>query len=136
MYKQESSSDNYTKIYRKELVMMETTIFDFHTILFIPAIQRLAFHLPHLCILVTNNCGAIQLTAFKQRELFQNVLCPRDYAERVVARFAHQIQSEYYGGNLSVSIEGIELENFSTLPNADINSTTPSCQSHALFHSV
>ena len=31
----------------------------------------------------------------------------RDYAERVVASFANQIQSEYYDGNRSVSIEGI-----------------------------
>ena len=36
-----------------------------------------------------------------------------DYAEHVVASFSHQIQSEYYGGNITVSIEYIELENFS-----------------------
>ena len=64
-------------------------------------------------ILGTNNCGAMRRTAFKRRELFQDVLCPRDYAERVVARFSHQIQSEYYGGNISIYIEGIALENFS-----------------------
>ena len=55
-------------------------------------------------------------TAFKQRESFQDVLCCRYYAERVVASFANQVQSEYYGGNRSVSIEGIALENFSPLP--------------------
>ena len=44
-------------------------------------------------------------TAFKLRELFQDVLCRRDYAERVVASFANQIKSEYYGGNRSVAIE-------------------------------
>ena len=31
-------------------------------------------------------------------------------------------------------IEGIELENFSAVPQADINSSTPSHQRHALFH--
>ena len=51
--------------------------------------------------------------AFKRHELFQDLLCRRYYNERVVARFAHQIQSEYYGGNRSVSIEGIALEHFS-----------------------
>ena len=40
------------------------------------------------------------------------MLCRRDYAEKVVASFAHQIQSEYYGSNRSVSIEGIVLEQF------------------------
>ena len=52
-------------------------------------------------------------TAFKRRELFQDVLCRRDYAEMVVAIFSNQIQSEYYYENISVSIEGIALEHFS-----------------------
>ena len=93
MYKQESSSDNSTKIYtKKELVMMETTISGFNTSFYIPAIQKLAFHLPHVRILGTNHCGAMRRTAFKQRELFQDVLCRCDYAERVVASFSHKIQ--------------------------------------------
>ena len=57
---------------------METTIYDFHISLYIPAIQKLAFHLPHLYILGTNHCGTMQRTAFKKRELFQDVLCIRD----------------------------------------------------------
>ena len=92
MCKQESSPDESTKIYtRKELVIMETTIYDFHTSFYIPAIQKLAFHLPHVGILGTNHCGAIRHTAFKQRELFQDILYLRDYAERVVANFSNQI---------------------------------------------
>ena len=74
-------------------------------------------------------------TAFKCRELFQDFLCRRDYAERVVARFANLIQSYYYVGNRSVSIEGIVLEHFSAVPQADINSSTLSRQLHAVFHS-
>ena len=85
--------------------------------------------------LCTNHCGELRRTAFKRRELFQDVLCRRDYAERVVASFANQIQSEYYGGNRSVSIEGIALENFSAAPQADTNSNTLSRPRHALFHS-
>ena len=93
MCKQESSSDRYKKIYtRKELVMTETKISDFHTSFYIPAIQKLDFHLPHVRILGTNHCGEMRRTDFKRRELFQDVICCRDYAERVVARFAHQIQ--------------------------------------------
>ena len=38
-------------------------------------------------------------TAFKRREYFQDVICRRDYSERVVASFTRQIQSEYYGVN-------------------------------------
>ena len=113
---------------------METTIFGFHTSLYIPAIQKLAFHVPHVRILGTNHCGSMRRTAFKRRELFQDVLCCCNYTERVVAIFSCQIQSEYYGVNISVSIEVILLEHFSTLPKADINSTTQSRQSHAVFH--
>ena len=34
-----------------------------------------------------------------------------------------------------VSIEGIALENFSTLPQTEINSSTKPCPCHAVFHS-
>ena len=58
-----------------------------------PAIQKLEFHLPHERILGTNHCGEMRRTAFKRRELFQDVLCHCDYAERVVSSFANQIQT-------------------------------------------
>ena len=74
--------------------MMETTISVFNTSFYIPAIQKLAFHLSHVRILVTNNCGEMRHTDFKQRESFQDVLCRCDYAERVVERFSNKIKSE------------------------------------------
>ena len=73
--------------------MMETIISDFHISFYIPAIQKLAFHLPHVHILGTNHCGEMRRTAFKRRELFIDLLCCRDYSEGVVSSFAHQIQS-------------------------------------------
>ena len=73
---------------------METTISDCHTSFNIPDIQRLDFHLSHVHILVTNICDKLQHTVFKHRELFRDILCRRDYADRVVAIFSHQIQSE------------------------------------------
>ena len=73
--------------------MMEITIYDFHSSFYIPVMQKLAFHLPHVHILGKNHCGAMRRTAFKRREIFQYVLCCNDYSERVVAIFAHQIQS-------------------------------------------
>ena len=64
---------------------------------YIPAIQKLAFCLTHVRKLGTNHCGEMRCTASKRRESFQDILCRYDYAERVVANFTHQIQSEYYG---------------------------------------
>ena len=72
--------------------MMEIKISDFHTSFYIPSIQNLAYHQPHVRILGTNHCGEIRRTAFKRRELFQDVLCCRDYYERVFASFGNQIQ--------------------------------------------
>ena len=115
--------------------MMETSISDFHISFYMPAIQKLAFHLPYVRILGTNHCGEMRRTDFKRRENFQDILCRRDYADRVVASSANQIQSEYYDGNISVSIEGIALEHLSAAPKADIKSSTLSRQRHAVFHS-
>ena len=114
--------------------MIETEIYDFHTRYYIPAIQKLAFLLPHVCILGKNHCGEMRCTAFKRCESFQDVLCRLDYSERVVANFTNKIQSEYYGGNISVSIEGIALEHFSEAPKEYIKSSTISRQHHAVFH--
>ena len=92
------------------------------------------FHLPHVRILGKNHCDEMRRTAFKKRKLFQGVLCRRDYAEGAFSRFSHQIQLAYYGGNISLSIEGIALEHFSELPQTNINSTIPSRKRHDVFH--
>ena len=73
--------------------MMETTISNFHTSLYIPEIQKLAFRIPYVKILGTNHCVDSYRNAFKRCKSFQNMLCRRDYSERVVASFFHQMQS-------------------------------------------
>ena len=83
-----------TKLYtRKDLVMVETYIADFNTIIYIPEIKNLAFHLPNIRIISMNQCGKTRREAFKPFSAKQDVLCCYDYSERVVASFAHQIQS-------------------------------------------
>ena len=64
-------------------------------------------------IIGTHHCGKECHEEFKLRSKQHDVLCRSDYEERIVSSFSHQIQSEYYGGNRSVSIEGISLKNFS-----------------------
>ena len=61
---------------------------------YIPEIQKLALHLLHLRILETLHCGNTHREAFKIRSDFRDVLYRRDYAERVVATFSHQVQYE------------------------------------------
>ena len=72
--------------------MTETTISNFHTSFYIPEIHKLAFHIPQVKILGMNHCGESCQTLFKLRKSFQDVLCCRDYADRVVASFTHQIK--------------------------------------------
>ena len=83
----------YKYIHQRRYSYDETKISGFLTSVYIPAIQKLVFHLPHMRILGTNICGAMQHTAFKWRDLFQDILCRCDYDERVVPCFAHQIKS-------------------------------------------
>ena len=92
MCKHISSPYELTKIYtRKQIVMTETTVYDFYTSFYIPSIEKLAFNLPPVHIIGTNHCGEMRCTAFKRRELLQYVLCRRYYYERVVASSAHKI---------------------------------------------
>ena len=49
----------------KEVVMMETSIAYFHTSFYIPLIQNLVFHFPHVSILENNHCGNTRRKAFK-----------------------------------------------------------------------
>ena len=45
------------KYIKKEPVSPETSITEFHEKFYIPAIQKLEFHLPYVHILGTNDCG-------------------------------------------------------------------------------
>ena len=74
-------------------MVLETSITEFHENYYIPEIQKLAFHLPHVRILVTHHCGKERHEAFKLRGGLHAFLCRSDYAERVVCSFSHQNQS-------------------------------------------
>ena len=66
--------------------------------------KNLVVHLQHVQIQGNNHYVNTCREAFKYHRENQNVLCHRDYSERVVASFSHQIQSEYYFRNRYVSI--------------------------------
>ena len=67
--KQDTDSVQSTEIHtRKKLVMMETTISNFHKSFYISEIHKLAFHIPQIQIIGTNHCGESCQTEFKCRE--------------------------------------------------------------------
>ena len=63
--------------------------------------------MPHVCITGTCHFGKTRQEVFNRRAYYQDVFCHKDYVERVVSSFTHQIQYEYYGGDLYLPIEGI-----------------------------
>ena len=87
------NSGSTTKVYtQKELVLPEKSITHFNE-KYIPEIQKLEFHLPHVRILGTHHRGKKRCEAFKLWGNLHYVLCSRGFLERVVSIFSHQIQS-------------------------------------------
>ena len=113
---------------------METSILEFNQQFYIPSIQKLALYFPHVPILGTHNCENSGLESFNHRVVYPDTLCCQYYAEYEVSSFAHQIQSEYYGRNISVFIDGIVLEQLSASDQETLSSSSYSCNRHALFH--
>ena len=103
-----SLNDKNTNIYtRKELVLMETYIAEFHQNFYIPEIRKLEFHFPRVLILCKHHFNKEHRDVFKRQGSYKYFLYYRDYAELVVVIFENQIQLEYYGGNISLYIEVI-----------------------------
>ena len=93
----------------KDLVIMETSIVDSNKKFYILAMKKLALHFPRIHIVGTHHCGKTHQESFKYCAAYHNVLLHKYYSECVVASFAHQIQYEYCGDNIFMSIEGITL---------------------------
>ena len=77
---QDLATVTYAKLYNiKEIFMMETSTADLYTRFYIPSIQKIVFHLPHVRILGTNHCGNTHLKELKRCIGKQDVLCHCDY---------------------------------------------------------
>ena len=94
------------------MVLMNTSIKEFHEEHYRPAIRKLAHHLPHVKILGSNHCAKIRQEAMKRRSKFRDAIARRDYAERLVAKFMNQIQSMHFGGKRSLSMEGCAVQQY------------------------
>ena len=95
--------------------------------------KKLEFHLPHVHILGTHYRGNTHQEAFKSCRANWYVLCQFDYAEKVVSSFTHPVQSKYYGGNWSISIEGISLEHFSAPTQTETAETPHHTHTHVML---
>ena len=85
-------------------------------------------------IIVTKHRGKERREAFKFLGDLHGVLCCSNYAERVVSSFVHQIKSEYYGRNSSVSIKRIALEHSNVLQPSSTFLASDHTSHQAVFH--
>ena len=95
---------------RKHLSRLTRPIGDFHRNFYLPALEKLAYHVPYIRILSNAYCGALRDHAFQQSP--GSAKTKRDYAERLLAAFNLEIQAEHFGNGRSLSMEGSSVEIF------------------------
>ena len=61
-------------------------------------------------------------------------MCRSDYADRVEDSFANQIQPEQYGGNISVYIDGISVDQYKQAQQTQIGCAPVKTKSHDMFN--
>ena len=71
-----------------------------------------------------------------QEVSYQDVKIFCDYADHAVESFSNKNQSEYYVGNILISIEVIELDRYCVQHHLVLKSMYANTTSHAVFHSV
>ena len=113
--------------------IMEKSITDFHASFHIPEKKNRVSPSTHMHSR-KNHCGNTRCQAFKLRSEKKCVLCCSDYSERLVASCSHQLQSEKYGSNQSVYIEGIAFDHF-TAPTQTETAVPPQARTYcSIFH--
>lgn len=106
---QMSDSEKKGKIRRRRfLTMLVRPIGVFIRDWFLPALELYAFHRPHINILGKHGCGQLRHDAFMK--ILSSIRTRRDYAEAITALFNWQIQSDHFGNNRTLSIEGSGVE--------------------------
>jgi hypothetical protein len=92
---------------RKQLTLLEQPIGVFLKDFYLPGLEKLAYHLPHVIILSKNHCGAMRRLIF-----VRSIKTHRNYAERLLAIFDLEIQSSHFGNGRSLSMEGSSVETY------------------------
>jgi len=99
------------KVYkRKELVLLTESVSNFHQNYYKPAIEKLAYHLAHVKILGTNHIGLTRREALSMRHEKKDIKVQHDFVDILVAAFLTEIHSEQFGGNQTLSMEGLAME--------------------------
>ena len=93
---------------RKEITLLELSIEHFHKNVYIPHLKKYKYHIALVTLLSKNHCKKMRCDAFDRNENW--LLSERDYAERLVKELDGEIQSDHFGDNATLSIEGCILQ--------------------------
>jgi hypothetical protein len=122
---------------RKALGSRRRSIGKFMTEFYLPALEQFAYHLETVLLLSQMLTGKARQNAFIR--LAWTVLTRRDYAERLNAKFNLEIQSDHFGNDRDLSIEGVsvhmhELESLvSYLEAQDVSTLVQRMEFHSHF---
>ena len=97
---------------RENFVLHEEVIDVFHNKLYTTTIEKLSFHLACVRILGSMECGNTRNNYFRENSWINNLRLKKDYAEKFSKTTGIEIQSQHWGGNSQLSMEGISVEYF------------------------
>ena len=92
---------------RKEITLLESTIDKFHIETYIPLLKRYRYHMALVSILSKNQCKKTRFEAYLNNDNWY--FSERDYAERLMKQLDGEIQSDHFGDNPTLSMEGSTL---------------------------
>jgi hypothetical protein len=98
---------------RKELTLLNRPIGIFFRDFYLPALEKYAHHIAHVKILSKSDCGIMRQSTFEETP--GDLKTRHDYAERLSAVFADEVQSSHFGNGRSLSIEGSKVESFDSM---------------------
>jgi len=93
---------------RDRLTLLERPIGEFHEKFYLPLLEKLAYHNFLVVALGKNVSGKYRQKAFRQMKRVLKIR--RDYAERLLASFAMEVQSDHFGNGRTLSMEGSSVE--------------------------
>ena len=93
---------------RKMLTMKEVTICKFMSDFYLSTFEKFMYHIHNVKILSKKFCWAKRRTTFMCKP--GSLLTVWDYAERLSAHFDLEIQSDHFGNERSLLIEGCSVE--------------------------
>ena len=111
--------------------MVESPINEFHQKVYIPTLKKFKLHHALVVMLGKNYCKEMRTRAFLTNDNW--FLSEMDYAERLQKELNGEIQSDHFGENSTLSIEGCTLQYHQPQPdtNKEVNPLNPVMDFHS-----